>query len=91
MIELRPFAKLGAADPRLVKAKHHSHSGSHLRSDNMGTTAPAGVERRRNRTQHRLPAHPHANMDILTYVREGATYPSRTVSETRTHGSGVLQ
>jgi redox-sensitive bicupin YhaK (pirin superfamily) len=36
MIELRPFAKLGAADHGWLKAKHHFSFGSHYDPDNMG-------------------------------------------------------
>ena len=54
MIELRPFAKLGGADHGWLKAKHHFSFGSHYDPDNMGHGSLAGVERRRDRAEHRL-------------------------------------
>ena len=36
MIELRPFATLGAADHGWLKAKHHFSFGSHYDPNNMG-------------------------------------------------------
>jgi redox-sensitive bicupin YhaK (pirin superfamily) len=72
MIEKRPFATLGGANHGWLDAKHHfSFAGYHddarmgwgaLRVWNDDTIA-AGTG---------FPPHPHANMEIITYVREGA-------------------
>jgi hypothetical protein len=72
MIERRPFAGLGGADHGWLKAKHHfSFAGYHdpsrmswgsLRVWNDDEIAP----------QSGFPAHPHSDMEIITYVREGA-------------------
>lgn len=72
MIERRPFATLGGADHGWLKAKHHFsfaeyhdpervHVGA-LRVWNDDEIAPGTG----------FPPHPHANMEIITYVREGA-------------------
>ena len=72
MIELRPFDKLGGADHGWLKAKHHFSfanfydpkrmSWGNLRVWNDDEIA-AGTG---------FPPHPHADMEIITYVREGA-------------------
>ncbi len=72
MIELRPFANLGGEDHGWLDAKHHfsfahyydpdrMHWGN-LRVWNDDTIAP----------HTGFPPHPHRDMEIITYVREGA-------------------
>ena len=72
MIERRPFATLGGANHGWLKAKHHFafaeyfdparvHFGA-LRVWNDDEIAP----------ETGFPPHPHANMEIITYVRTGA-------------------
>ena len=72
MIDRRPFAELGGADHGWLDAKHHFSFASYYDPDNMGwgpirvwnddTIAPGTG----------FPPHPHADMEIITYVREGA-------------------
>ena len=72
MIEVRSFDSLGGANHGWLDAKHHfSFAGYHdpsrvhwgnLRVWNDDTIAPHSG----------FPTHPHADMEIITYVRKGA-------------------
>jgi len=72
MIELRPFASLGGEDHGWLDAKHHFSFANYLdpaRNDwgalrvwNDDTIAP----------QTGFPPHSHRDMEIITYVRQGA-------------------
>ena len=91
MIDPRPFSSLGGADHGWLKAKHHfSFANYHdparmnhgaLRVWNDDEIAPnAG-----------FPPHPHADMEIITYVRDGAiTHKDSLGNEGRT-GAGDVQ
>lgn len=72
MIELRPLSSLGGADHGWLDTRHHfsfadyhdparMHWG-HLRVWNDDAIAP----------QSGFPPHPHRDMEIVTYVRDGA-------------------
>jgi redox-sensitive bicupin YhaK (pirin superfamily) len=91
MIELRPFHTLGAANHGWLDAHHHfSFADYHdagrtnwgrLRVWNDDTIAPKSG----------FPAHPHRDMEIITYVRSGAiTHRDSLGNEGRT-GAGDVQ
>jgi redox-sensitive bicupin YhaK (pirin superfamily) len=72
MIDRRPFASLGGANHGWLDAKHHFSFASYHDPKRMGwgpirvwnddVIAPGTG----------FPPHPHADMEIITYVREGA-------------------
>jgi quercetin 2,3-dioxygenase len=90
MIELRPFTELGGDDHGWLNAKHHfsfahyydpdrMHWGS-LRVWNDDTIAP----------HTGFPPHPHRDMEIITYVREGAiTHEDNLGNKGRTEAGDV--
>lgn len=90
MIDLRSFDTLGGANHGWLDARHHfSFAGYHderrmgwggLRVWNDDTIA-AGTG---------FPPHPHANMEIITYVREGAiTHEDSLGNKGRTEAGDV--
>lgn len=90
MIEVRPFAGLGGANHGWLDAKHHfSFGGYHdparmnwgnLRVWNDDTIA-SGTG---------FPPHPHRDMEIITYVREGAiTHEDNLGNKGRTEAGDV--
>ena len=90
MIELRPFQTLGGADHGWLKAKHHFSFGSHYDPNNMGHGALRGWNDDEIAPNTGFPAHPHANMEIITYVREGAiTHQDSLGNKGRTEAGDV--
>jgi quercetin 2,3-dioxygenase len=90
MIELRPFNKLGGADHGWLNAKHHFSFGSHYDPGNMGHGALRVWNDDEIAPNTGFPAHPHANMEIITYVREGAiTHQDSLGNKGRTEAGDV--
>jgi redox-sensitive bicupin YhaK (pirin superfamily) len=91
MIEVRPFASLGAADHGWLDARHHfSFADYHdaartnwgqLRVWNDDTIAPKAG----------FPPHPHRDMEIITYVRKGAITHRDSLGNTGRTGAGDVQ
>ncbi len=90
MIDLRPFNTLGGANHGWLDAKHHFSfadyhdpartSWGNLRVWNDDTIAP----------QTGFPPHPHRDMEIITYVREGAiTHQDSLGNKGRTEAGDV--
>jgi len=90
MIELRSFNSLGSANHGWLNAKHHFSfadyydpartSWGNLRVWNDDIIAP----------QTGFPAHPHRDMEIITYVREGAiTHQDNLGNKGRTEAGDV--
>ena len=72
MIERRPFNELAAADHGWLKAKHHFSFGEHADPTRMGWGALRVWNDDEIAPQSGFPPHPHADMEIVTYVRQGA-------------------
>jgi redox-sensitive bicupin YhaK (pirin superfamily) len=90
MIERRPFKDLGGANHGWLDAKHHFSFANYYDPKKMGwgpirvwnddTIAP----------NTGFPPHPHANMEIITYVREGAiTHQDSLGNKGRTEAGDV--
>ncbi len=90
MIEVRPFNSLGAANHGWLDAHHHfsfaeyqnpeRNTWGRVRVWNDDTIAPKSG----------FPAHPHNDMEIITYVRKGAiTHRDSLGNEGRTEAGDV--
>jgi len=72
MIELRPFNTLGGADHGWLKARHHFSFAGYHDPDRLSWGALRVWNDDEIQPETGFPPHPHANMEIITYVREGA-------------------
>ncbi|WP_316160563.1 pirin family protein [Bradyrhizobium sp. SZCCHNRI20481] len=90
MIELKPFAALGGADHGWLKAKHHFSFANYYDPSNMGHGALRVWNDDEIAPNTGFPAHPHRNMEIITYVREGAiTHQDSLGNKGRTEAGDV--
>ena len=91
MIELRPFASLGAANHGWLDAHHHFSFADYydpartswgaLRVWNDDVIAP----------QTGFPPHPHRDMEIVTYIRQGAISHRDNLGNSGRTGAGDVQ
>jgi len=72
MIERRPFASLGGANHGWLDAKHHFSFAEYHDPKRMNWGAMRVWNDDTIQPGTGFPPHPHAEMEIITYVREGA-------------------
>jgi len=72
MIDRRPFNTLGGANHGWLNAKHHFSFANYNDQSRMGWGALRVWNDDTIAPQTGFPPHPHADMEIITYVREGA-------------------
>lgn len=90
MIERRPFASLGGANHGWLDARHHFSFASYNDPQRMGWGSLRVWNDDTIAPQTGFPPHPHADMEIITYVREGAiTHRDSLGNEGRTEAGDV--
>jgi quercetin 2,3-dioxygenase len=90
MIERRPFNQLGGEDHGWLKAKHHFSFADYDDPARMGWGSLRIWNDDEIAPNSGFPSHPHANMEIITYVREGAvTHKDSLGNEGRTEAGDV--
>ena len=90
MIERRPFETLGGANHGWLDAKHHFSFASYYDPNNMGWGALRVWNDDTIKAGAGFPPHPHADMEIITYVREGAiTHEDNLGNRGRTEAGDV--
>jgi redox-sensitive bicupin YhaK (pirin superfamily) len=90
MIDRKPFAELGGADHGWLKAKHHFSFANYYDPKRMGHGALRVWNDDEIAPNSGFPPHPHSDMEIITYVREGAiTHKDSLGNEGRTAAGDV--
>jgi redox-sensitive bicupin YhaK (pirin superfamily) len=72
MIDIRPFASLGAFQNEWLNAKHHFSFGHYRDAKRMGFGALRVWNDDEVAPGKGFAPHPHENMEIITFVRQGA-------------------
>ena len=90
MIERRPFNELGGADHGWLRAKHHFSFARYWNPERMGWGALRVWNDDEIAADSGFPPHPHEEMEIITFVREGAiTHADSMKNEGRTEAGDV--
>jgi redox-sensitive bicupin YhaK (pirin superfamily) len=90
MIEHRPFSNLGAANHGWLDAKHHFSFADYQEPQRMNWGALRVWNDDTIEPGTGFPTHPHADMEIITYVREGAiTHQDSLGNKGRTEAGDV--
>ena len=90
MIDIRPFASLGGANHGWLNAKHHFSFGSYRDPARMGWGSVRVWNDDTIAPNTGFPPHPHSDMEIITYVREGAiTHEDNQGNRGRTEAGDV--
>ena len=91
MIERRPFEKLGHADHGWLNARHHFSFANWHDPSRMGWGDLRVWNDDEIGPNSGFPAHPHANMEIITYVRSGAITHQDSMGNKGRTGAGDVQ
>ena len=90
MIEKRPFSSLGHADHGWLNARHHFSFADYYDPARMGWGSLRVWNDDEIAAQSGFPTHPHRDMEIITYVRQGAiTHRDSVGNEGRTNAGDV--
>ncbi len=90
MIELRPFAELGGADHGWLNTRHHFSFADYHDPERMNWGALRVWNDDEIAPGSGFPPHPHADMEIITYVRQGAvTHQDSLGNKGRTEAGDV--
>jgi redox-sensitive bicupin YhaK (pirin superfamily) len=91
MIDIRPFSSLGRADHGWLNARHHFSFASYHEPRRMGWGAIRVWNDDEIAARSGFPPHPHADMEIITYVREGAVTHQDSMGNQGRTGAGDVQ
>lgn len=90
MIEVRKFETLGGANHGWLNAKHHFSFADYYDPDRTQWGKLRVWNDDEIQPKSGFPPHPHSNMEIITYVREGAiSHKDNLGNESRTEAGDV--
>ena len=91
MIDRRPFNELGGANHGWLDAKHHFSFASYYDPARLGWGAVRVWNDDTIAAGTGFPPHPHSDMEIITYVREGAITHQDSLGNTGRTEAGDVQ
>ena len=91
MIEKRPHSGLGHADHGWLNTWHHFSFADYYDDDRMGWGALRVWNDDEIASNSGFPHHPHRNMEIITYVRQGAITHQDSMGNTGRTQAGDVQ
>src|SRR3954454_11865773 len=91
MIDIRPFASLGHADHGWLNARHHFSFADYHDPRRMSWGAIRVWNDDEIAARSGFPPHPHADMEIITYVRTGAITHQDSLGNQGRTGAGDVQ
>lgn len=91
MIEVRPFAELGGANHGWLNAKHHFSFADYYNPARMNFGSLRVWNDDAIAPHTGFPPHPHRDMEIITYVREGAITHKDSLGNTGRTEAGDVQ
>jgi hypothetical protein len=91
MIDIRPFATLGHVDRGWLNARHHFSFSEYHEFGRMGWGALRVWNDDEFAPGTGFPMHPHRDMEIITYVRQGAITHQDSMGNKGRTGAGDVQ
>lgn len=88
MIELRPFGTLGGEDHGWLKAWHHFSFANYHDARRMSWGRLRGWNDDTIASGAGFPPHPHRDMEIIAYVRDGAITHEDNLGNRGARGGG---
>ena len=91
MIDIRPFRSLGHANHGWLNARHHFSFADYHDPARMGWGAIRVWNDDEIAARSGFPPHPHSDMEIITYVREGGITHQDSLGNQGRTGAGDVQ
>ena len=91
MLKIFKYNDLGHADHGWLDARHHFSFARYANRERMGFGALRVINDDRIAPHHGFGAHPHDNMEIITYVRQGAIMHADNLGNQGVTSAGEVQ